>query len=77
MLTSGIAARRSVGRNALAYRLYLSNLSAARAEFGQFDDALRCISEAMTAMETTKDRCCEAEVYRTAGKISLEIAGAR
>jgi predicted ATPase len=23
-------------------------------------------------METTKDRCCEAEVYRTAGKISLE-----
>jgi predicted ATPase len=26
----------------------------------------------MTAMETTKDRCCEAEVYRTAGKISLE-----
>ena len=26
----------------------------------------------MTAMETTKDRCCEAEVYRTAGKISLK-----
>ena len=71
MLTSGIAARRSVGGTHWL-PLYLSNLSAARAELGQFDDALRCISEAMTAMETTKDRCCEAEVYRTAGKISLE-----
>jgi predicted ATPase len=71
MLTSGIAARRSVGGTHWL-PLYLSNLSAARAELGQFDDALRCIGEAMTAMETTKDRCCEAEVYRTAGKISLE-----
>jgi class 3 adenylate cyclase/predicted ATPase len=71
MLTSGIAARRSVGGTHWQ-PLYLSNLSAARAELGQFDDALRCIGEAMTAVETTKDRCCEAEVYRTAGKISLK-----
>jgi len=71
MLTSGVAARRSVGGTHWL-PLYLSNLSAARAELGQFDDALRCIGEAMTAMETTKDRCCEAEVYRTAGKISLK-----
>ena len=26
----------------------------------------------MIAVETTKDRCCEAEVYRTAGNISLK-----
>ena len=28
-------------------------------------------SEAMTAMETSKEKWCEAEVYRTAGEIAL------
>ena len=35
--------------------LYLSYLARAYAELGQFDDAWRCIGEAMTAMETTKE----------------------
>ena len=39
--------------------------------FGQFDDAWRCIGEAMTAIETTKERWCEAEVNRIAGEIAL------
>jgi class 3 adenylate cyclase/predicted ATPase len=38
----------------------------------QFDDARRCIGEAMTAMETTKERWWEAEVRRTAGEIALK-----
>ena len=38
---------------------------------GQFDDARRCIGEAMTAMETTKETWCEAEVNRIAGEIAL------
>ena len=51
---------------------YLSHLARAYAELGQFDDAWRCIGEAMTAIETTKERWCEAEVHRIAGEIALK-----
>ena len=50
---------------------YLSYLARAHAELGQFDDAWRCIGEAMTAVETTKERWCEADVHRMAGEIEL------
>src|SRR6201997_2349540 len=36
-----------------------------------FDDARRFIGEAMTAVETVKERWCEAEVNRIAGEIAL------
>jgi predicted ATPase len=49
----------------------LSHLTRAYAELGQFGDAWRCIDEAMTAMETTKERWCRAEVNRIAGEIAL------
>ena len=51
--------------------LWLSYLTRANAEIGQFDDARRCIGEAMAAVETAKERWCEAEVNRIAGKIAL------
>jgi predicted ATPase len=51
--------------------LYLSYLTRAHAELGQFDDAWRHIAEAMTAVETTKEKWCEAEVRRMAGEIAL------
>ena len=70
MITSGITALRSTGAT-LWMPLYLSYLARAYAELGQFDDAWRCIGEAMTAMETTKERWCEAEVNRIAGEIAL------
>src|SRR4029077_18732511 len=44
----------------------------AYAESGQFDDAWRCIREADTFVETTKERWWEAEVQRTAGEIALQ-----
>ena len=50
----------------------MSILASAYAELGQFDDAWRCIGEAMTAVETTKERWCEAEINRTAGEIALK-----
>ena len=50
----------------------LSHLASAYAELGQFDDAWRCIGEAMTAVETTKERWCEAEIHRIAGEIALK-----
>ena len=43
----------------------------AHAELGHFDEAWRRIGEAITVMETTKEKWCEAEVYRTAGEIAL------
>src|SRR6516164_6197305 len=49
----------------------LSILARAHGEIGQFDDAWRCIGEAITAVETTKERISEAQVHRTAGEIAL------
>ena len=71
MITSGITALRSTGAT-LWMPLYLSYLASAYAELGQFDDAWRCIGEAMTAVETTKEKWCEAEIYRMAGEIALK-----
>jgi len=53
--------------------LHLSHLTRAYAELGQFDDAWRCISEAMTAVETTDERWWEAEVHRVAGQMALKL----
>ena len=70
MITSGITAFRSTGATVLM-PLWLSYWARAYAELGQFDDARRCVSEAMTAMETSKESWCEADIYRIAGKIAL------
>ena len=70
IITAGIAANRSAGVT-LYVPFYLSILAHAQAELGQFDDAWRCIGEAITAIETTKERWFEAEVHRTAGEVAL------
>jgi predicted ATPase len=69
-LTSGLVAFRSTGATVFV-PLFLSHFAKAYAERGQFDDARRCVDEAMMAVETTKERWCEAEVLRMAGKIAL------
>jgi pentatricopeptide repeat protein len=53
---------------------YLSTLTRAYAKLGQFDDAWRCIREALTAVETTKERWFEAELHRFVGEIALRSA---
>jgi predicted ATPase len=50
--------------------LNLSHLARAYAALGKFDEAWRCIGEAMTAMATAKETWWEAEVHRTAGEIA-------
>jgi predicted ATPase len=70
MLSSGIAAFRTTGAT-LHLPLHLPHLARAHAELGQFEEAWRCIGEAMTAVETTKEKWCEAEVHRVAGEIAL------
>jgi class 3 adenylate cyclase/predicted ATPase len=71
MLTSGIDAFQSTGSTVLV-QWFLSHLARTYAELGQFDDAWRCIGEATTAIETSKEKWCEAEVNRVAGEIALK-----
>jgi class 3 adenylate cyclase/predicted ATPase len=71
VITSGATALRSTG-STMWLPLCLSYLARAHAELGQFSDAWRCMGEATTAMETTKERWFEAEANRLAGEIALK-----
>jgi predicted ATPase len=44
----------------------------AYADVGQFDGAWSCIDQAMTAAQSTKERWCDAELWRVAGEIVLK-----
>src|SRR5215831_13055220 len=70
-ITSGLAAYQLTGAT-----LFLPTTSAylarAHAETGHFDDAWRCIDEAMTAVEATKQRWHQADITRIAGEIALK-----
>jgi class 3 adenylate cyclase/predicted ATPase len=70
MISSGIVAYRSTGSTVFT-PLWLSHLASAYAALQQFDDARRCIGEALTAVDTTKERWCAAEVQLIAGDIAL------
>jgi predicted ATPase len=69
-LASGIAALRSTG-NTMWTPLFSSYLARANAEIGQFNEAWTNIHEAITAVETTKEKWHEAEINRIAGEITL------
>jgi predicted ATPase len=70
MITSGLNAWRST-RATVWVPLYLSYLARAYADIGNFEDAWRCIREAITAVETAKEKLWETEIHRTAGEIAL------
>jgi predicted ATPase len=46
-------------------------LAKAYSDLGRFDDATRCIGEAITTVETTKERWWDAELNRALGEIAL------
>jgi class 3 adenylate cyclase/predicted ATPase len=69
-ITSGLTAMRATGTT-MWMPLWLSYLTRANAEIGQFDDVRRGIGEAIVAVEAAKERWCEAEVNRIAGEIAL------
>ena len=71
MITSGITARRSAG-STIYLPFALSHLAIAHAELGQFGDAWRCIGEALTSIETAKEKWHEADANRIAGEIALK-----
>ena len=61
MITSRMTGLRSTGSTVFTPWCF-SYLARAHAEAGQFDDAWRCIGEAM----------CEADIHRVGGEIALE-----
>jgi predicted ATPase len=71
MVSNGIALWRSAGSTIFTPE-HEFMLAIAHADSGQFDEAWRLISKAMTAMQSTKERWCEAEVNRVAGEIALK-----
>jgi predicted ATPase len=70
-INSGIIEWRSTGAT-LWMPAWLSYLTGAYAELGEFDDAWRCVDEAATAIEISKEKWWEAEVHRVAGEIALK-----
>jgi len=70
VITSGITALRPTGIT-LGMPRWLSYLAIAHTELGEFDDARRCVGEAMSTIEATKERWFEAEAHRIAGEIAL------
>jgi class 3 adenylate cyclase/predicted ATPase len=70
MITTGVKAWRSTGATCWT-PLHMSLLAQAHAKLGQIDEAWRCIGEAMTASEASKESWCDADIHRLAGDIVL------
>jgi class 3 adenylate cyclase/predicted ATPase len=70
-ISTAVTVWRSTG-STVFIPLSLLFLATAYAELGQLNDAGRCIGEAMTVIEKTKERWFEAEVNRIAGEIALK-----
>ncbi len=71
MVTSGIDLWRAAGSTIFTPE-HQFMLAIAHADSGRFDEASRCIGEAMTAMLATRERWCEPEAHRVAGEIALK-----
>ena len=70
-ISAEIAGLRAIG--ATTYGPYwLAHLALAYGALGKLDDAWRCIGEAISTIEATKERWFEAETNRIAGEIALK-----
>ena len=70
IITSGMTALQLTGAGFWKPRSFVC-LTGSYAELGQFDDAWRCITEAIAAVERNEERWWEAEVHRVAGETAL------
>jgi pentatricopeptide repeat protein len=67
---SELQAWRSTGAS-LWMPVYLAHLISAYTDLGRFDEAWRCFEEAATLMQKTKEKWCEAEIYRIAAELAI------
>ena len=72
MLTDGLADSRQARSIMMFEAAHLAFLARACAELGQSDNAWRCIDEALTAIEKSKERVWESNIHRLAGEIALK-----
>jgi class 3 adenylate cyclase/predicted ATPase len=70
-ITAGIQAFRSTGAS-IFVPWWLAHLAVSNAELGEFDEARRCLDEAMSTVERTREKWCEADVNRIAGEVALK-----
>jgi predicted ATPase/class 3 adenylate cyclase len=70
-ISSSLTTIRSTGTK-MFLPCFLMLLSEAHADLGEFDAAQSCINEALTAIQSNKERWCEAEVNRVAGEVALK-----
>jgi predicted ATPase len=70
-ISSGLAALRTTGTT-VWLPSDMSYLATAYAGLGKFDEARRCIGEAIGTIAKTKERWFEAEANRIAGEIALK-----
>ena len=71
VISAEMAGLRAIGTTTWG-TCWLAHLALAYAALGKRDDAWRCIGEAMTAVETTKEQWYLAEINRVAGEIALK-----
>jgi predicted ATPase len=71
IINSGLKALQATGA-ALFIPCHISSRATAYIELNRIEEAGRCITEAMAAMEQTKDKFFEAEINRVAGEIVLK-----
>jgi predicted ATPase len=71
VISAAIAGLRAIGATAWGTS-WLAHLALAYAALGKLDVAWRCIGEAMTMVETTKEGWYLAEINRIAGEITLK-----
>jgi class 3 adenylate cyclase/predicted ATPase len=71
IITSAIAAWRLLGAEVFV-PMFLSQLANAYAILGHFNEARRCIGDAITAIESNKETCWEPDINRIAGEIALK-----
>jgi class 3 adenylate cyclase/predicted ATPase len=69
-IVSAIAPYQSTGAT-LYMSYYLSYLAQAYADLRQFDDARRCIGEAMTTAQASGTKWLDAEIHRVGGEIEM------
>jgi predicted ATPase len=69
-IASAITAYRSTGAT-LFMPLYLAHSAKAHTDLRQFDDARRCIGEAVTTAQASGDKWLEADIHRISGEVTL------
>jgi predicted ATPase len=70
-ISAGIAGPGAIGATTWA-TAGLTHMALAYAELGKLKDARRCLGEALTRVETTKERWYQAEINRVGGEIALK-----